>query len=95
MRTLSATWVGIGPRLKRAPPPSALSPLSLPLPLTPDFPLRPTGSEITEEKLNVFLEYVSGGSVASCLVNFGMFAEELTRLLTYQILHGLEYLHAR
>ena len=41
-----------------------------------------------------FLEYVPGGSVASCLRKHGKFEDEITRSFTGQILSGLEYLHA-
>lgn len=54
-----------------------------------------TGFEIAGNLFNVFLEYVSGGSVASCLVKFGKFDQELTRCITVQICFGLEYLHDR
>ena len=54
-----------------------------------------SGYEITDTKFNVFLEYVSGGSVASCLSKFGKFDENLTRSMTCQILCGLEYLHMK
>lgn len=52
------------------------------------------GSEYGET-FNVFLEYVSGGSVASMLSRFGKFTEPLIKSLTSQILSGLEYLHER
>ncbi|KAG5363709.1 Serine/threonine-protein kinase BCK1/SLK1/SSP31 [Yarrowia sp. B02] len=42
---------------------------------------------------NLFLEYVPGGSVGSCLRNHGRFAENIVRFLTRQILEGLAYLH--
>ncbi|ORX87411.1 Pkinase-domain-containing protein [Anaeromyces robustus] len=47
------------------------------------------------DTFNVFLEYVSGGSVASMLSRFGKFTEPLIKSLTSQILSGLEYLHNR
>ena len=50
-----------------------------------------------EQKSNIyslFLEYVAGGSIASCLKSFGKFDEELISFLTRQILLGLEYLHS-
>lgn len=43
---------------------------------------------------NLFLEYVPGGSVGSCLRNHGRFEEQIIRFLTRQILEGLAYLHA-
>ena len=42
-----------------------------------------------------FLEYVPGGSIASCLRKHGRFDEEVTKSFTGQILSGLEYLHSR
>ncbi|KAJ3119603.1 hypothetical protein HK098_005309 [Nowakowskiella sp. JEL0407] len=50
--------------------------------------------EIKENTFNVFLEYVSGGSIASCLARFGKFDEEFTSSMAMQILSGLEYLHS-
>ncbi|RLV89667.1 Serine/threonine-protein kinase BCK1/SLK1/SSP31 [Spathaspora sp. JA1] len=49
-----------------------------------------------EQKQNVyslFLEYVAGGSIASCLKSYGKFEENLVKFITYQVLLGLEYLH--
>ncbi|KAI9357956.1 hypothetical protein DFJ73DRAFT_174750 [Zopfochytrium polystomum] len=43
--------------------------------------------------INLFLEYVDGGSVASMLSRFGKFETEVVRPITTQILSGLEYLH--
>ncbi|KAI9006088.1 kinase-like domain-containing protein, partial [Gaertneriomyces semiglobifer] len=57
--------------------------------------VRYLGSEVTESCFNVFLEYVSGGSIASCLQRYGAFEEEGARHITAQILCGLEYLHGR
>lgn len=57
--------------------------------------MRYLGFEINDETFNVFLEYVSGGSVASLLGKFGKFDETFTRSVTVQILLGLEYLHDR
>ena len=41
------------------------------------------------------LEYVPGGSIASCLRKHGKFDEEVTKSFTGQILSGLEYLHLK
>lgn len=43
--------------------------------------------------LDIFLEFVPGGSIATLLRNFGKFDEGLVRHYTRQILLGLEYLH--
>ncbi|KAL1915583.1 uncharacterized protein VTP21DRAFT_6707 [Calcarisporiella thermophila] len=53
------------------------------------------GFEVTETEINLFLEYVPGGSVQSCLARFGPFDEPLIRHMTRQILQGLSYLHER
>lgn len=45
--------------------------------------------------LNIFLEYVPGGSVAALLRNYGAFQESLVRNFVKQILHGLNFLHTR
>jgi len=45
--------------------------------------------------LNIFLEYISGGTIASLLEKYGTFNENLIRVYTRQILQGLEYLHVR
>ncbi|KAK8846738.1 hypothetical protein IAR55_005825 [Kwoniella newhampshirensis] len=45
--------------------------------------------------LNIFLEYVPGGSVAALLNNYGAFEEALVRNFVRQILTGLNYLHER
>lgn len=45
--------------------------------------------------LNIFLEYVPGGSLVTVLREFGAFAEPLTCIWLRQILRGLEYLHSK
>lgn len=60
-----------------------------------EFIVRYLGFEINDTTFNVFLEYVSGGSVASLLAKFGKFDLVFTRSVTLQILFGLEYLHGR
>ncbi|KAJ2931367.1 hypothetical protein H1R20_g5738, partial [Candolleomyces eurysporus] len=52
-------------------------------------------SSLDEEFLNIFLEYVPGGSVATLLSNYGAFEENLVRNFVRQILQGLDYLHER
>lgn len=51
------------------------------------------GVEMEHDHLNIFLEFVPGGSIASLLKRFGKFNESLTRLYTKQILMGLNHLH--
>lgn len=53
------------------------------------------GHDETEGMIHIFLEYVSGGSVASRLALQGAFDEPLTTYFTRQICSGLAYLHAR
>ncbi|KAK0232980.1 MAP kinase [Armillaria fumosa] len=53
------------------------------------------GFEETPSNLSIFLEYVPGGSVGSCLLKHGRFNEEVTKSFTKQILGGLEYLHSK
>ncbi|KAJ7883474.1 kinase-like domain-containing protein [Mycena olivaceomarginata] len=53
------------------------------------------GFEETLTNLNIFLEYVPGGSIGSCLLKHGSFDEDVTKSFTSQILAGLEYLHSK
>ncbi|KAG0533389.1 hypothetical protein BDA96_04G189300 [Sorghum bicolor] len=53
------------------------------------------GSELTDESLSIYLEYVSGGSVHKLLGDYGPFKEPVIRNYTRQILSGLAYLHGR
>lgn len=53
------------------------------------------GLDESEGVINIFLEYVSGGSVASRLALHGAFDESLTRYFTKQICLGLAYLHSK
>jgi serine/threonine protein kinase len=55
--------------------------------------VRYVGSQRSPQHLNIFLEFVSGGSLASVLKSFGRFSEKLVKLYCRQILAGLEYLH--
>jgi mitogen-activated protein kinase kinase kinase len=52
------------------------------------------GFEETPTNLSIFLEYVPGGSIASCLLKHGRFEENVTKSFTRQILDGLHYLHS-
>ncbi|RKP32397.1 Pkinase-domain-containing protein, partial [Metschnikowia bicuspidata] len=45
--------------------------------------------------INIFLEYVPGGSVSSLLKLFGSFEEPLIRTFIRQVLVGLSYLHGK
>ncbi|KAJ7183592.1 kinase-like domain-containing protein [Mycena filopes] len=53
------------------------------------------GFEETPANLSIFLEYVPGGSIGSCLRRHGKFDEEVTKSFASQILGGLEYLHLK
>ncbi|XP_010539223.1 PREDICTED: mitogen-activated protein kinase kinase kinase YODA-like [Tarenaya hassleriana] len=47
------------------------------------------------EKLYIYLEYVSGGSIYKLLQEYGKFGENAIRSYTQQILSGLAYLHSK
>lgn len=55
--------------------------------------VRYLGSSTNDEFLNIFLEYVPGGSVQSMLNSYGPFEEPLIRNFIRQVLIGLSYLH--
>ena len=57
--------------------------------------VRYLGTARSERYLFIVIEYVSGGSIANMLQQFGSFEEKLTRRFTMQILRGVEYLHAK
>ncbi|CAD8149994.1 unnamed protein product [Paramecium pentaurelia] len=57
--------------------------------------VRYLGCEQKNQFINIFLEYVSGGSVQSMLERFGCFKESLIKTYLKQILLGLSYLHSQ
>ena len=57
--------------------------------------VRYIGIKRQKDILNVFMEYVPGGSIASLLHRFGPLGDSVTRVYTRQILIGLDYLHSQ
>ena len=53
------------------------------------------GTSSDESYLNIFLEYVPGGSIAGMLKQYSFFNETLVRNFVRQIMEGLAYLHGR
>jgi mitogen-activated protein kinase kinase kinase len=53
------------------------------------------GTSCDDSHLNIFLEYVPGGSIAGMLKQYNTFREPLIRNFVRQILEGLAYLHNR
>lgn len=53
------------------------------------------GSETVDDKLYIYLEYVSGGSIYKILQEYGKLGEAAIRNYTHQILSGLAYLHGK
>jgi mitogen-activated protein kinase kinase kinase len=51
------------------------------------------GFERGELSISIYLEYISGGSIGSCLRKHGKFEESVVKSLTRQVLSGLAYLH--
>lgn len=52
------------------------------------------GFEQKKNTYSLFLEYVAGGSISSCLRTLGRFDELLVRFIIRQVLEGLRYLHS-
>lgn len=57
--------------------------------------VRYLGSESTGAHLNIFLEYVAGGSLLTLLKSYGAFEIDLVRVYIRQVLVGLEYVHSK
>ena len=53
------------------------------------------GTSSDDTHLNIFLEYVAGGSIAGMLKQYNTFQEPLIRNFVRQILDGLSYLHGQ
>ena len=52
------------------------------------------GAEETPDAYRLFFEYISGGSMADLLRKFGSLSDNVVRLYTLHVLHGLLYLHS-
>src|SRR5690606_1719440 len=52
-------------------------------------------STCEDNHLNIFLEYVPGGSVATMMKQYGPLQEPLIRKFVREILNGLSYLHGK
>jgi len=57
--------------------------------------VRYIGTAKSRRYLFIILEYVTGGSIAGMIAQFGPFSEKLLRRFTLHITRGLEYLHSR
>ncbi|KAJ7472785.1 kinase-like protein [Mycena latifolia] len=53
------------------------------------------GLEETGDCVSIFMDYIPGASIRTNVRKYGKFGEENIKSFTAQILHGLEYLHAR
>lgn len=51
------------------------------------------GCHRSDLSISIYLEYISGGSIGSCLRKHGKFEESVVQSLTIQTLRGLAYLH--
>jgi hypothetical protein len=49
---------------------------------------------VTQEHAVIVMEYVSGGTIASIIENFGSLSEEVTAKYLRDVVRGLQYLHA-
>ncbi|KAJ3088508.1 hypothetical protein HK102_008584 [Quaeritorhiza haematococci] len=57
--------------------------------------VRYLGFDVEDTTVSLFMEYVSGGSIATLIAKIGLFEECLVRSMVWQILCGLCYLHER
>ncbi len=53
------------------------------------------GTTQTDRYFFIILEYISGGSIAGMISQFGAFTESLVRRFTYHIVCGVDYLHSK
>ena len=56
--------------------------------------IRTFGVTRDESNLNIFVEWMAGGSVASLLDRHGPFNDVVIARYTFQVLLGLDYLHS-
>lgn len=58
--------------------------------------VRYLGAEVDNSRniLNIFQEWVPGGSVSSLLKKFGPFSVDIVKTYIQQVLKGLDYLHS-
>jgi serine/threonine protein kinase len=57
--------------------------------------VRYIGCKQEKDNLFIFLEQMTGGSVAQMLKQYGHFPEHMMRKFAIQLLDGLEYLHSK
>ena len=53
------------------------------------------GSEVINDTLFIYLEYIPGGSIKYLLNKYGNFSAKIIKIYLKQILDGLEYLHSK
>ncbi|OMJ17037.1 MAP kinase kinase kinase mkh1 [Smittium culicis] len=53
------------------------------------------GFEMSDTQINIFLEYVSGGTISSLIVQHGPIPEPVVHSFVNQILQSLSYLHSK
>jgi mitogen-activated protein kinase kinase kinase 3 len=53
------------------------------------------GSEVLNDTLFIYLEYIPGGSIKYLLNKYGNFSSKIIKIYLKQILDGLEYLHSK
>eukprot|EP01034_Spumella_vulgaris_P022220 gene22220-28334_t len=60
-----------------------------------EFIVRYLGTSRSDRYLFIVLEYVTGGSIAGMLSQFGVFSENLVKRFSLQIVTGVDYLHTK
>ncbi|XP_064634506.1 uncharacterized protein LOC135492185 [Lineus longissimus] len=53
------------------------------------------GTSLEDHTVQIFMEYVPGGSIANLLARFGAFEEAVFSIYTKQVLEGVEYIHSK